>query len=228
MKYAAAPLVLVAGIAAAVALTLPSMAKAWDWQSLPTGYFVSNYTTTCNTATDPCVHGNGSTCNHLTVGTNGVAGTFSETDCVNPGFQSDLDAFVGSTICAVNPSAGGQACAPATTSTTASTTSATITTTTTTTASAPAPVTTTTAAASADPAPVVVPAQVVTVTTPTSTETVTVPAVTTPSVPSSVSEAISLLQQQIMVLEGRVQAIEQHLGFIVGEEKNELPFTAPA
>lgn len=214
-----------AGLAAAL-LIFPAVGQsAWNWQSLPTGYVSSSFQTTCHTATDPCVNGEGSTCNHVTISGAGVR-QFAETDCVNPTFAADVDAYVDSTICTVNAAAGGQACAPTTTATPAPTTTVAATTTTPAVTTTPAPVATTTAAAAA-PAPVTVPAQTVTVATPTSTETVTVPAVTTPAVPSTVADAISLLQQQIMVLQGRVQAIEQHLGLIVGEEKNETPFTEP-
>lgn len=116
------PLALTGSAAAAVAglvlalLVLAPSASAWDWHALPAGYAItSSYTTVCHVATDPCVDGEGSTCTHLGISAAG-AGSFNETDCVNPTFQADLDAFVDSTICTVNPAAGGAACQPASTS----------------------------------------------------------------------------------------------------------------
>jgi PKD domain len=108
----------IAGLAAAVALTLPAAALAWDWQSLPSGYGVSSYQTICHVSTDPCVNGEGSICNHVTITAPGTPQyQKSETDCVNPTFQADIDSFINATICTINPAAGQSQgmCMPTTT-----------------------------------------------------------------------------------------------------------------
>lgn len=175
--------VLTAGCAAALTLGV-TRASAWDWQSLPTGYSVSNYTTVCHIATDPCVGGEGSTCNHLTI--HGASTPWAETDCVNPTFQADLDAFINSTICTVNPAAGGSACAPATTAPPATTT---------------APVTTnpgatTTQPASTDPAPTTTQADPGTTTIDQSAQI------------ASLQSQIAVLAQQIADLTTQVEKLE--------------------
>lgn len=67
------------------------------------------------------------------------------------------------------------------------------------------------------------------------TPAVTNPVVTTTKITTTVSvtvttsvdlaAALSLIQQRIDVLEARVQALEEAVGQIIGEPKNELPFT---
>lgn len=108
-----------AGILSALLLTFPHAALAWDWQNLPSGYGMSNYTTICHIATDPCVNGEGSTCNHVTITAPGTGfPSKSETDCVNPDFQAHIDSYVNATICVVNPAAGqsqGMCLSPTTT-----------------------------------------------------------------------------------------------------------------
>lgn len=206
-------LVLVAAAGAVTAsLSFPHTASAWDWHSLPAGYGVSSYTTVCDAQTDPCIT-DGMTCNHLTVtAPNATPHTFAETDCVNPSFQADLDGFVDATICTVNPSAGGTACAPATTTTAVSaTTTATVAQTTT--SASPAQTTT------------------VTQTAPTNTVTVTnVAAATAPAATPGTSDLdarLTAIEQRLDVDEARIQALEDHVA-VLGETKNEPPFTNPA
>lgn len=128
--------------AAFAALVAPSSASAWNWQSLPSGYSVSSYQTCYDDQGINHMPSCGSipVCDHLTVQSS--AGSFTEADCV-ASFQSDLDRYVDSTICTVNPGAGGQACQPTTTAspttTGATTTTATTTTAQTTTDAAPSP-----------------------------------------------------------------------------------------
>lgn len=178
-----------AGVVAALALA-PVALAAWDWHSLPDGYSVtSSFTTVCHIATDPCVGGEGSICTHLSVSA-GAAGTFTETDCVNPTFQSDLDAYVNRTICTVNPAAGGSACAPATTAQPATTEPPATTTTPPTTTAAP-PVTTT---APIDPGP-----------PPTTTAVTTA---TTTAAPT-LEDRIKTLEDQIAALTNRVDRLEK-------------------
>lgn len=203
MKRPLAALVVFAtGLFAATVLTFPATALAWDWHQLPAGYAVSNHTTICHIATDPCVDGEGSTCNHLTIHTQ-IGVTFSETDCVNPNFQQHLDAYVDSTICRVNPAAGGQACIVSTSTTTAAGT----------TSETPPAGTTTTAG----------PGE----TTPATTPTVTVTTTVTTTVADPTLEArLTALEQRNAANEARIAELEAQIGLILGEPKNVEPFTA--
>lgn len=207
----AATLGIIATAGAAVALlTFASAASAWDLGSLPAGYGVSSFQTVCHVATDACVGGEGSTCNHYTITAGSTGRQLAETDCVNPTFQADLNAFVDSTVCAVNPLAGGSACQTST-----STTTTTVAQTTTTT-----PITTTVAVPPADPT-----TTTVAVTTPGYTATVTV---TVPAVATDLTARVNLIEQRLLVLEARTQALEDQVGLILGEPKNMAPFTNPA
>lgn len=168
-----------AGLAAAVALTFPAIANAWDWTHLPAGYTVH----------DSIYHpSGGGSCDRITVN-----GTYIGDACDTANFQTALDAYINSTICTVNPAAGGSACVT-TTATAAATTTTTVATTDPGTTSA-----TTTAAA----APVgTAPSATASTQTVTTTETVTVsdPALTA---------RVTTLEAEYAALAARVGAIEQ-------------------
>lgn len=111
-----------AGLVAAgafAALVVAPTASAWDWMHLPAHYNVSSVSYgTCPGS---------SSVQWITVSINGTA---LGSTC-DAGFQAAVDAYVDSTICTVNPQAGGSACAPTTTTAPATTTDTTSTTTTT-------------------------------------------------------------------------------------------------
>jgi hypothetical protein len=209
-------------------LSFPSVASAWDWHSLPAGYSSGSRQVVCHVATDPCIGGEGSICNLVTVraypagGGAQIAILDQLADCVNANFQVIFDAFIDSTICQVNPAAGQAAglcappattTAPATTEPPATTTAATTTPVTTTTTVAAEPSTTTTASVEAPPAP------------PTVTTTVT----TTVVVADPALELrVSALEQRQAVAEGRIAVLEANTGMIQGESKSEAPFNRPA
>lgn len=153
---------------AVAALTLAPAASAWDWQALPGGYTYAAQPTTVD----------GKTCNQVRVGGVGV-GVFNGNDC-DPGFQAGLDAFVNSTICRVNPAAGGSACPQPTTAP----------------ASAP-PATTTDTPPAAPPTQTVV-----------GTVTVTVTQPLTP-VEQSLSDQLAALAAQVQALTDRVTILEK-------------------
>lgn len=107
LHAAALTLVLAAGFAAAIALTMPAVAQAWDWSNLPNGYGLSS--------------GNlGNGCYEIA-----VSGTPIGSTC-DADFQQHLDAYIDSTICTVNPAAGQARgmCMPTTTVAADTTTSA--------------------------------------------------------------------------------------------------------
>lgn len=139
----------------------------------------------------------GNGCHGITVNGNLIGST------CDPGFQTALNAFVDSTVCVVNPAVGGSACQPKTTTT------------------APVVQTTTTA-------PVLPPADPVTttvvVTTPAYTDTVTV---TVPAAATDLTGRVDLIEQRLLAVEGRTQALEDQIGLIIGEPKNVAPFTNP-
>lgn len=190
-----------------LALYAPA-AGAWDWSNLPNGYSIRDLNLP-----------NG--CHQIT-----ISGTLIGSNC-DAGFQAALDAYVDSTICQVNPAAGGARCVTTTqttaaTSTTPSTTSPGATTTTT-----PAGTTvqvTTTVEQPPAPQPTGTTTVVVTVVSPSTTTVVTV---TTPASPDN-DTRLTLIEQRLAVLEARVQVIEAQVGQILGEPKNEPPFTSPA
>lgn len=151
-SLAAAAAVAIAGFATALMITAP-IASAWSWTGLPTGYNVSDsqYTTS-----------DGGTCHRITVN-----GTYIGDNCAS-GFQAALDAYVNSTICTVNPAAGGSQCVTTTATTAAATTTSASTT--------PAPATTAAA-------PVAQPTQTQTVTTTAGVTTTVVVTSTLPTAP---------------------------------------------
>lgn len=156
------------GLATGLVVFTPA-ANAWDWQNLPTGYSPSIviYHTS-----------GGDTCRQLTIN-----GTYIGDTCNDPDFQQKVDAYIDSTICTVNPGAGGNACI------TTSATTANTTTDTTTTTTDPTSTDTTTTPPS---------------TVPAGTDTTA----TTPAGPS-LQEQVTSLQQQLAQLATRVGALEQ-------------------
>lgn len=198
--YAAALGILATAGAAVALLMFAPVASAWDWMGLPNGYSVAD--------------GNlGGGCHQISVNGNLIGST------CDVGFQTALNAYVDATICTVNPTAGGAACATTTTATTTQPA-----TTTTVVVTGPPPATTTTVT------------QPVTTTVETTTQTVTVPAaaptatasVVTVTTAIDLATALTLIQQRLDWLEFRVKALEDQVGLILGEEKNEPPFTNPA
>lgn len=191
---------LAAGAAASVALTFPHVAGAWDWHSLPSGY-IAGYYTTCyddSGVNHEPTCGSIPTCDHISISSS--AGSFTEADCV-ASFQNDLDAYIGRTVCTVNPGADPTLCSPttttaaaATTTTDAATTDAVTTTTTAVQTSAPAAA----SASAAAPATAAAP-------TTTSTETVTV---TTIVEDPALAARVSTLEQEYAQLATRVTAIQ--------------------
>lgn len=212
-----------AGLTAAISLTVAPSAKAWDWHSLPSGYGVSSYQLVCHTATDDCLNGDGSTCDVVTItAPNASPGQLSVQDCSDPSFQSEIDSFVDATICAVNPSADPGRCAPPPTTTAAppaTTTQATTTTTASTTTSQGA-----TTAPSGGSSPTGSGGTATTATATPAGPTTTVTQTVTVEDPT-VQQQLTELQQRLAVDEARISALEQKNGQILGEQKNEPPFT---
>jgi hypothetical protein len=192
---------LTAGFLASVALTFPGAASAWDWRHIPNGY---------STTVAHYVNLDGDSCSKYW-----IDGQYMGDDCVDPGgLQANIDAYINSTICTRNLAAGISAgvCQAATTTTTAATTGTVATTTTDPgTTTTPDPGSTTNvggSSAASDPSQTV-----------TTTVTVTV---ADPDTQAQLTE----LQQRVATDEARIQELEDQIGTILGEQKNEPPFTS--
>lgn len=201
---AGAALVLLAAVGALSAGAFSPAAQAWDVNALPGGFSASHLFDSGATACS----------DYYTIQ---FAGGKSGPICAgSPSFQADVDSFVDAHVCTVNPGADPALCSPpppipkSTTSTTTVVITAPVITTP---ANPPAGTTTTSPAITTTPA-VTVPAPVV--------STVTVTTAT------DLAAALTLIQQRLDWIEFRINALEDQVGLILGEEKNELPFTAPA
>lgn len=186
-----APIVSLAALAAlgaiVAALTIaPTASASWDWTNLPAGYHV------VDASNGPCPDGSGATQHWITLN-----GTQIFPSTCDSGFQAALDAYVDSTICTVNPQAGGAACAPTTTAAptdTVATTTTAVDTSTTTTAAPPAttdPANTPPATTTVDPAAA---GQTTTALTPNE---------------QSLQDQIDKLAAQISALTSRVDRLDQ-------------------
>jgi hypothetical protein len=185
-------------------LAFPSIASAWNWRSLPSGY-----STSAVSYTDE----NGNACQKVS-----IDGHYMGDTCTDPGgLAANVDAYVNSTICSVNPAAGGSQCVTTTApTTTAQTTTSDTTTTTsdpgstgggsTTTADAPAG-----GGASAATTPGQPPATTVTVTT----------------ADTDLAARVTALEQRLDTDEARIEVLASHTT-VLGEVKSELPFIRPA
>lgn len=191
------------GFAAASVLT--PTASAWDYGSLPNGYSVTTDSgvSGCSPATYVWVNGSGIGCTS------------------DSGFQSALDSYINSTICSVNPAAGGSACVTTTapTTTAATTTSAA---TTTTAGGGASGGGTTTAPTGSRGGQATTNAQA-----PTGTSTTSTVTVTTTVTDATLTSRVSALEQRLAVDEARLDVLESHTT-VLGEIKNETPFTDPA
>src|SRR4051794_27817185 len=90
LRYVAMTTVFAAGFATVLLLWTPA-ALAWDWNHLPNGYAVTDVNL-------------GGGCHRITISGHLVGST------CDSGFQAALDSYIDSTICSVNPVAGGAAC----------------------------------------------------------------------------------------------------------------------
>jgi hypothetical protein len=174
---------LAAGVGAAVALTFPHAASAWDWQHLPLHYSTSvvHYTDL-----------GGNACEKISIDGNYMGDT-----CTDPAaLQANVDAYVNATVCDRDPAAGQAAglCLPTTTAATTTTADTTTAATTTTTAA-------TTDATSTVTAPTTSTGPAVT----TDTQTVTI---TTTVEDPALAARVTALEQNYATLAARVTAIQ--------------------
>jgi hypothetical protein len=179
-----------AGFAAALTLTAHP-ARAWDWTSLPNGYNVrvTNY---------PNASGDGSTCHKVS-----VDGHAMGDDCVdNAGMYAAIDAYIDSTICTVNPAAGGSRCVTTTSSTAPATTTAASTTTTTSTSS------TTTQSQSEAPAQGAAAATTEQAPAPPAATTTVVVTTTTPADVQDLTARLDKLAAELAALTTRLDRVE--------------------
>ena len=177
----AAALTMLAVTGAAIgAGTWTAVANAWNIDNLPNGYSEVRI----HLADPACID------LQISYGTAGITDIGSTCD---PGFQSNLDAYVNATICTVNPAAGqaeGMCLPPATTTTdTAVTTDTT---------AAPAVTTTATPAVTTTATPAV-----------TTTAVVTDPATATTTDTTSIESRLATLEAEYAALSQRVDAIAQ-------------------
>lgn len=197
---------LVAGLLLASALA--PTARAWDVYSLPAPCSITSHIYESSAPSHSFTIRCGTDQRTFLYGANDYP--FPPT---NPNFQSDLDAFVDAHY------------VPPTTSTTTTTPTQTTTTVATTTVVITIPTTTTTT---------ITPPPSTTQPTDTATTTTTpptpAPAVSTVTVRTAadIAAALTLIQQRLDTIEARVRALEEQVGLILGEAKNEPPFTNPA
>lgn len=210
---------LAAGIASSFLLAggFPSTALAWDISSLPAGFHVINGHQI-----------SGTTCNfYYVIETTSGPFDISSNLCTDSlTLQADIDSFVDAHVCVVNPAADQPLCNPTTSTTTTTTPSTTVVVTlpaTTTTVASTTTSTTTQTTTVTTPGQQTTPGQT---TTASSQQTVSTVTVTTANL--DLGAALNLIQERLDELDARVTALEAQVGVIIGEEKNEPPFTNPA